>query len=60
MKELGVTHIEVLPFHDLPEWMSCLLINLIIGAITPPFNAPEGSYSLDPQNPKCRITELKR
>ncbi|AMR11631.1 type I pullulanase [Bacillus sp. FSL W8-0445] len=60
LKELGVTHIEVLPFHDfagVDELSPDQSYNWGYNPLH--FNAPEGSYSLDPQNPKCRITELK-
>lgn len=60
MKELGVTHIEVLPFHDfagVDELSPDQSYNWGYNPLH--FNAPEGSYSLDPQNPKSRIAELK-
>lgn len=61
LKELGVTHVQLLPVFDFftvdeahPEknqynW----------GYDPKNFNCPEGSYSTDPYDPKCRIRELK-
>lgn len=62
LKELGITHVQLLPIFDFftvdeahPEkkqynW----------GYDPKNFNCPEGSYSTDPFDPKCRIKELKQ
>lgn len=62
LKALGVTHVQLLPIYDFctvdeahPEkkqynW----------GYDPKNFNCPEGSYSTDPYDPKCRIRELKQ
>lgn len=58
IKDLGVTHVELLPIFDFAtvdeknptfNW----------GYDPQNYNVPEGSYSTDPTNPKLRITELK-
>jgi pullulanase len=58
IKDLGVTHVELLPIFDFAtvdennptfNW----------GYDPQNYNVPEGSYSVDPTNPKLRITELK-
>jgi pullulanase len=60
VKQMGITHIEFLPFHDFEgvdergpkrdyNW----------GYNPLHFNAPEGSYSTDPADPYSRIRELK-
>jgi pullulanase len=58
IKDLGVTHVELLPIFDFAtvdennptfNW----------GYDPQNYNVPEGSYSTDPTNPKLRIKELK-
>ena len=58
IKDLGVTHVELLPIFDFAtvdensptfNW----------GYDPQNYNVPEGSYSADPTNPKLRIKELK-
>ena len=58
IKELGVTHVELLPIFDFAtvdensptfNW----------GYDPQNYNVPEGSYSSNPKNPIARITELK-
>jgi pullulanase len=58
IKDLGITHVELLPIFDFAtvdennptfNW----------GYDPQNYNVPEGSYSTDPTNPKLRITELK-
>jgi type I pullulanase len=58
IKDLGVTHVELLPIFDYAS----------VDETSPTFNwgydpmnynVPEGSYSSDPKNPTARITELK-
>ncbi|MRX72704.1 type I pullulanase [Bacillus lacus] len=60
LKEMGVTHIELLPFNDFggvdeehPEKSYNWGYNPLH------FNAVEGSYSTDPHNPGTRIQEAK-
>ncbi len=62
LKELGITHVQLLPVEDFatvdeahPEkaqynW----------GYDPKNYNCLEGSYSTDPQDPKCRIVEFKK
>lgn len=58
IKDLGVTHVELLPIFDFAtvdennptfNW----------GYDPQNYNVPEGSYSSNPKSPKLRITELK-
>ncbi|MCG1021993.1 type I pullulanase [Sutcliffiella horikoshii] len=60
IEKLGVTHIELLPFNDYggvdeadPDKAYNWGYNPLL------FNVPEGSYSLDPNDPYSRIVELK-
>lgn len=60
VKKLGITHIEFLPWNDfagVDELGDKQDYNWGYNPLH--FNAPEGSYSLDPQNPYARIIELK-
>jgi pullulanase len=59
IKDLGVTHVELLPIFDFAS----------VDEANPTFNwgydpmnynVPEGSYSSDPTKPTARITELKQ
>nr|WP_263325384.1 type I pullulanase [Neobacillus sp. Marseille-Q6967] len=61
VKDLGITHIEFLPFNDFagvdendPKK------NYNWGYNPVHFNVPEGSYSTNPANPYTRINELKQ
>lgn len=61
LKELGVTHVHILPSYD---YNSVDETNLPANQYNwgyDPFNynAPEGSYSTDPSNPSTRIREMK-
>ncbi len=61
LKELGVTHVHILPSYD---YNSVDEENLQIPQYNwgyDPFNynLPEGSYSTDPANPSARIKEMK-
>ncbi|MDP4170528.1 MAG: type I pullulanase [Bacillota bacterium] len=61
VKELGITHIEFLPFHDfagVDEYVPEKDYNWGYNPLH--FNAPEGSYSSSPSNPYSRINELKQ
>ncbi|WP_167578599.1 type I pullulanase [Jeotgalibacillus proteolyticus] len=58
--DLGVTHIQLLPIFDfwtVDETKPETQYNW--GYDPKHFNAPEGSYSLDPFSPQLRISELK-
>jgi pullulanase len=58
IKDLGVTHVELLPIFD---YASVDENNPTFNWGYDPqnYNVPEGSYATDPTNPKLRITELK-
>lgn len=60
LKELGVTHVQLLPFFD----FNCLdedqNITYNWGYDPLNYNVPEGSYSLNPRDGKLRIRELKK
>ncbi|MDR4948914.1 type I pullulanase [Neobacillus cucumis] len=61
VKDLGVTHLEFLPFNDfagVDELNPSKLYNWGYNPLH--FNAPEGSYATDPSNPYSRINELKK
>lgn len=62
IRELGVTHVQFMPFYDFshtstdeknPQRYSW-------GYDPQNYNAPEGIYSTNPFDPKCRILELKK
>lgn len=61
VKQLGVTHIELLPFADF-EGVDELgdQSDYNWGYNPLHFNVPEGSYSSDPNDPYSRIVELKQ
>ncbi|WML47262.1 type I pullulanase [Neobacillus sp. PS3-34] len=61
LKELGITHIEFLPFHDfagVDELDRSKEYNWGYNPVH--FNVPDGSYCSDPQEPYSRIMELKQ
>ena len=61
IKDLGVTHIEFLPFHDfegVDETNPSSQYNWGYNPIH--FNVPDGSYSSDASHPYKRILELKK
>ncbi len=61
VKELGVTHLELLPVHDFEEVDELNVFKRYNWGYNPShFNVPEGSYSTDPTNPYARIMELKQ
>lgn len=61
VKDLGVTHIELLPLHDFEGVDELGEKNEYNWGYNPlHFNAPDGSYSSDPTDPYARITELKK
>ncbi len=60
IKELGITHVQLLPIYDfggIDEQDTTALYNW--GYNPEQFNVPEGSYATDPNNPYSRINELK-
>ncbi|MDP4085906.1 MAG: type I pullulanase [Bacillota bacterium] len=61
LKDLGITHIEFLPFHDFAGVDEVNDKNEYNWGYNPVhFNVPEGSYSTDPVNPYTRIREIKQ
>ncbi len=61
LKELGVTHVHILPSYDYNSVdESNLPSNQYNWGYDPyNYNVPEGSYSTDPANPEARIREMK-
>ncbi len=60
IKELGVTHIHLLPFYDynsVDETKSAVQYNWGYDPVN--YNIPEGSYSTNPADGNVRIRELK-
>ncbi|PLS14893.1 type I pullulanase [Bacillus sp. M6-12] len=60
LKELGITHLELLPFNDfhgVDELKEGAEYNWGYNPLH--YNAPDGSYSSDPTDPYTRITELR-
>ena len=65
LKELGITHVQILPIYDfisVDEASERFFDddNYNWGYDPELYFAPEGSYSSDPTNPKSRIIELKK
>lgn len=61
VKDLGITHIEFLPFNDFAGVDELNPKNDYNWGYNPiHFNVPEGSYSTNPSNPYARIIELKQ
>lgn len=62
LKELGVTHVHILPSYDYNSVDEANLpANQYNWGYDPfNYNTPEGSYSTDPANPKARIAEMKQ
>ena len=58
IKDLGVTHIELLPIFDYAS-VDEAVPSFNWGYDPMNYNVPEGSYSSDPSKPTARITELK-
>ena len=58
-KELGVTHIQLLPFYDYASGGSEDSPTFNWGYDPKNYNSPEGQYSSDPSNPVLRVKELK-
>ncbi|MDQ0231231.1 type I pullulanase [Metabacillus malikii] len=61
LKELGITHVELLPINDYEEVDETEPNRQYNWGYNPlHFFAPEGSYSLNPANPLERIKEVKQ
>lgn len=61
LQELGITHLELLPFNDFAGVDEIAPQDSYNWGYNPlHYNAPEGSYATDPDNPYSRILELKR
>lgn len=60
-KQLGVTHIHLLPVYDYGFTDECLPLPQYNWGYDPVnFNVPEGSYATDPCNGAVRVAEMKR
>lgn len=62
IKDLGITHVQLMPCFDF-SYMSIdekNPKNYNWGYDPENYNVPEGSFSLNPYDPKCRILELKK
>ena len=61
LKELGVTHVHILPSYDYNSVDETnLQDNTYNWGYDPQnYNAPEGSYSTNPSDPKTRVREMK-
>ena len=61
LKELGITHIHLLPIFDFGSIYENKIDEMQYNWGYDPenYNVPEGSYATDPNNPKTRIIELK-
>ena len=59
IKDLGVTHVELLPIFDYAS-VNEAAPTFNWGYDPMNYNVPEGSYSSDPTKPTARITELKQ
>ncbi|MDE7025400.1 MAG: type I pullulanase [Paramuribaculum sp.] len=62
LKELGITHVHILPSYDYNSVdESNLQINKYNWGYDPQnYNTPEGSYSTNPADPTARIKEMKQ
>ena len=62
LKELGVTHVHILPSYDYNSVDESNLPSNQYNWGYDPFNynAPDGSYSTNPANPEARILEMKQ
>ncbi|MDE5887597.1 MAG: type I pullulanase [Muribaculaceae bacterium] len=61
LKELGVTHVHILPSYDFNSVDEMNLQNNTYNWGYDPlnYNAPEGSYSTNPSDPSVRVKEMK-
>ncbi len=62
LKELGITHVQILPMFDYGSIDETTLSkgNYNWGYDPINYNVPEGGYSTDPYNPATRIKEVKQ
>lgn len=62
LKELGITHVHILPSYDYNSVDEANLQNNVYNWGYDPqnYNAPEGSYSTNPDNPATRVNEMKQ
>lgn len=60
IKDLGVTHVQLLPIYDFASGGSETSPIFNWGYDPKNYNVPEGQYSTDPTNPVKRVSELKR
>lgn len=62
IKELGVTHVQILPMYDYNSIDETRLEDNVFNWGYDPknYNVPEGSYSTDPYNGEVRINEMKQ
>ena len=61
LKELGITHVHILPSYDYNSVDEANLQNNVYNWGYDPqnYNAPEGSYSTNPSDPATRVREMK-
>lgn len=61
LKELGITHVHILPSYDYNSVDELNLQDNTYNWGYDPlnYNAPEGSYSTNPSDPKARVREMK-
>ncbi|MCH5246664.1 MAG: type I pullulanase [Muribaculaceae bacterium] len=61
LKELGVTHVHILPSYDYNsvDELDSANIQYNWGYDPQNYNAPEGSYSTNPMDPAARVREMK-
>ena len=60
IKDLGVTHVQLLPIYDYLSGGNEADPHFNWGYDPLNYNAPEGQYSTDPANPWSRVRELKQ
>ncbi len=60
LRELGVTHIHLLPVYDYGSVDETLCNNFNWGYDPVNYNVPEGSYSTDPYHGEVRVNEMKQ
>ena len=60
IKDLGITHVQVLPFYDLGSVEETKEGGYNWGYDPVNYNVPEGSYSTDPYNGEVRVNEAKQ
>lgn len=62
LKQLGVTHVQILPSYDYGSIDETHLADNRYNWGYDPinYNVPEGSYATDPYDPACRIREFKQ